>query len=167
MINADRSLESAALTRRRFMAWGIGGIVAAMAAILGVPIAKYLSYPALEKQSSDWTPVATLDEIKPGQPSLFKVSIEKKSGWLKTTREASIYIDTVDGQAFSALSNICTHLGCPVRWDSARQAFLCPCHNGVFDRRGNVVSGPPPRPLDRFETKVDGGKLYVMGQKGA
>jgi Rieske Fe-S protein len=33
--------------------------------------------------------------------------------------------------------------------------FRCPCHGGVFDAEGNVVEGPPPRPLDRVEVRVD------------
>src|SRR3990170_1446601 len=139
----DRSLDSPVVTRRRFLSWGIAAIGAAMAAILAVPIVKYLSYPALQGESSDWTAITSLDEIKPGQPSLVKVSIEKKSGWVKTVKEASVYIDTEDSKTFTVLSNTCTHLGCPVRWDSGRQSFLCPCHSGVFDRKGNVVSGPP------------------------
>lgn len=159
----DRDLERNVLTRRRLLQWGIGGLCAAVSVVLGVPIVKYLSYPALERQTSIWTFVTTLDEIKRGQPSLFRVDIEKKVGWEKTTRAVSVYVDTEDGKTFTALSNICTHLGCPVRWDLSRQAFLCPCHNGVFDRWGNVVSGPPPRPLDRFETRVDGEKLLIAG----
>ncbi len=134
-----------------------------MAALIGVPAVKYLAYPALETEASSWTPIASLSEIKPGQPALFKVSIDKKSGWLKTTNEVSVYVDTTDGKAFTVLSNTCTHLGCPVRWDSGRNSFLCPCHNGVYDRKGNVVSGPPPRPLDRYQTKVEDGKLLIMG----
>jgi Rieske Fe-S protein len=160
---AEQSLANAEITRRRLLSWGIGAIGAAMAALIGVPAVKYLAHPALEAEASNWAPVADLSEIKPGQPALFKVSIEKKSGWLKTTSEESVYVDTVDGKTFSVISNHCTHLGCPVRWDSGRNAFLCPCHNGVFDRKGNVVAGPPPRPLDRFQTKVEGGKLFIMG----
>ncbi len=159
----DRRAYNAEVSRRRFLSWGIGGIAASMAAILGVPIVKYVTSAGMQAEQNAWTPVASLDEIKVGQPTLFKVSFEKKSGWLKTVREASVYVDTQDGTSFTALSNICTHLGCPVRWDSGRQSFLCPCHNGVFDRQGNVISGPPPRPMDKFQTKVEGGKLLLMG----
>jgi len=56
-----------------------------------------------------------------------------------------------------ALSSICTHLGCIVHWDKTTQHFACPCHGGVYDRTGNVISGPPPRPLDHYEVKVENG----------
>ncbi|MBI3170732.1 MAG: hypothetical protein HYZ22_19800 [Chloroflexi bacterium] len=41
-------------------------------------------------------------------------------------------------------------------------AFIgSPCHDGHFDAVGNVLSGPPPRPLDEFVTKIENGNLYV------
>jgi Rieske Fe-S protein len=54
-----------------------------------------------------------------------------------------------------ALTSRCAHLGCPVRWASAAQRFVCPCHGGVYNIRGIVSSGPPVRPLDRFYTRLN------------
>ncbi len=53
-----------------------------------------------------------------------------------------------------ALSLICTHLGCTVQWNAATRSFHCPCHNGYFDEFGDVVSGPPPLPLERLPVQV-------------
>ena len=78
-------------------------------------------------------------------------------------REVSVYILTDDGREFAALSNICTHLGCRVRWIADNQQFFCPCHNAAFDKEGNILAGPPPRPLDRFEVKVEDGQLFILG----
>jgi Rieske Fe-S protein len=61
------------------------------------------------------------------------------------------------------MSNICTHLGCRIRWIADEGKFYCPCHNGIFDRDGTVLSGPPPRPLDRFEVKVENDTLSILG----
>ena len=47
------------------------------------------------------------------------------------------------------------HLGCPVRFVSAAERFICPCHGGVYDFRGLVAGGPPVRPLDRFYTRLN------------
>ncbi len=44
------------------------------------------------------------------------------------------------------------HLGCPVRYVEAAERFICPCHGGVYNFRGEVAGGPPVRPLDRFYT---------------
>jgi Rieske Fe-S protein len=60
-----------------------------------------------------------------------------------------------DGNEVTALSSTCTHLGCQVRWDRDASRFLCPCHGGAYDARGRVLEGPPPRPLDTIEVRVD------------
>ncbi len=60
-----------------------------------------------------------------------------------------------------AFSGICTHLGCQVKWEVDNDRFFCPCHLGIFDENGEVVSGPPPRPLDRFKVEVVGNSVFV------
>ena len=64
-------------------------------------------------------------------------------------------------EGVTAFSRRCTDLGCLVSWSKDREQFVCPCHQGVFDRTGLNVAGPPPRPLDRFEILKRGGQLYV------
>lgn len=70
-----------------------------------------------------------------------------------------------DGSKLCALSTVCTHLGCRVRWEGEK--FLCPCHNAAFDKNGNVVSGPPPRPLDRYDVEVVDGSVYLKVKEPA
>ncbi len=53
------------------------------------------------------------------------------------------------------------HLGCPVRYTQAAERFICPCHGGVYDFRGQVVGGPPVRPLDRFYTRLRNGQVQI------
>jgi len=50
---------------------------------------------------------------------------------------------------FSFLSTKCTHLGCTLRLSGRR--LMCPCHGGIFDLEGDVLDGPPEKPLTRFE----------------
>ncbi|HBO84855.1 MAG: hypothetical protein A2073_04680 [Deltaproteobacteria bacterium GWC2_42_11] len=61
----------------------------------------------------------------------------------------------------TAFSRICTDLGCLVSWDAAREQFICPCHQGVYDKNGKNIAGPPPRPLDRFEILAKGENVYI------
>jgi cytochrome b6-f complex iron-sulfur subunit len=61
---------------------------------------------------------------------------------------------------FVALSAVCTHLGCIVEYDRGK-GIWCPCHAAFFDLRGNVVSGPAPKPLPSFPVAVVGDKVVV------
>jgi len=62
-----------------------------------------------------------------------------------------------------ALSLLCTHLACTVVWNPEKKEFHCPCHDALFDGLGNVLSGPPPSPLERWKVKVQNGKIIVEG----
>jgi nitrite reductase/ring-hydroxylating ferredoxin subunit len=60
-----------------------------------------------------------------------------------------------------AISTRCAHVGCPVQYVAASQRFVCPCHGGVYDFRGVRTGGPPPRPLDRFYTRIRNGRVEL------
>jgi Rieske Fe-S protein len=63
-----------------------------------------------------------------------------------------------DQAGLEAFDTRCPHLGCKVHWEPDRQRFFCPCHHGVFDRRGVAVAGPPAeagQSLDRVPLEVD------------
>ncbi|HXI04459.1 MAG TPA: Rieske (2Fe-2S) protein [Candidatus Saccharimonadales bacterium] len=61
-------------------------------------------------------------------------------------------------QAFSA---ICTHLRCVLKWEADARRFVCPCHAGAFDLNGNVLAGPPQRPLPQYAAEVRSGEIIV------
>ena len=72
-----------------------------------------------------------------------------------------ILIHLNDG-SWRAYEQKCTHLSCAVFYQPANDKIQCPCHNGWFDARtGNVLQGPPPRPLPRLEVVVKGEEIYV------
>lgn len=65
-----------------------------------------------------------------------------------------------DGQ-IHALGLVCTHLGCLVAWSPDAALMLCPCHGSRFDPNGQVVQGPAPLPLKRYDAKVSGETVVV------
>ncbi|OGO23046.1 MAG: hypothetical protein A2Y54_09065 [Chloroflexi bacterium RBG_16_51_16] len=156
----DESKEEQ-VTRREFMKAVIVTIGGVITAAVGLPAIPYVIGPALKKDSADWIPLGTVSKVELNDPTLFKARIETQTGWINAEEEISVYVLTPDGQDFIAMSNICTHLGCRVRWIPEEDGFFCPCHNGVFARDGSVVSGPPPKPLDRYETKIEDGVLFI------
>jgi Rieske Fe-S protein len=139
----------------------IGAIGGLIGAALGIPAVAFLIGPALRREESDWIRLGRAAAIEQGTPALFKPRLEIQNGWLQENREVGVYVLTEDGREYHALSNICTHLGCRVRWIAEQRQFFSPCHNGVFDEHGYVVSGPPPRPLDEFATKVEEGDVFI------
>ncbi len=150
------------VTRRRFLVRAIAVMAGAIAAMVGAPAIGYLIGPSSDRSGSgDWIPLGTATSVQPGDPVLMKATVERKSGWLTDSQEVSVFVSTENGQNFTALSNVCTHLGCRVRWVPDQSGFFCPCHNAVFARDGSVATGPPPRPLDSFETKLEDGTIFI------
>jgi menaquinol-cytochrome c reductase iron-sulfur subunit len=156
--------EDKQISRRGFaslVVWAIGGLISAG---LGIPALAYIISPAVQRaDTQNWIRLGSAAKVELGTPTLFKTKIQRQAGWIVNEEELTIYVRTDDGRDFIAMSNICTHLGCRVRWIAEQQQFFCPCHNGVFDKDGNVLSGPPPRPLDRYETKVENEQLMIQG----
>ncbi len=64
-------------------------------------------------------------------------------------------------KGFAAFSKVCTHLGCLVEYERGQRKLVCPCHAGTFDLEGNVLSGPPPRPLPMIPLRVEGDVIIV------
>ncbi len=152
------------ISRREFLklaTWSIGGLIGLG---LGIPAIAYVIGPALKKtEAANWIKLGLASRVELGVPTLYKATIKRQTGWIASEQELSFYVLTENGRDFVAISNVCTHLGCRVRWITDQSQFVCPCHNGVFDRQGTVLAGPPPRPLDRFEIKVEDDVLYVLG----
>lgn len=67
------------------------------------------------------------------------------------------------GSSYIAIAQACTHAGCSISYNKSGNDFVCPCHNGVFDTNGKVVSGPPPAPLKTYTVTKNGNVLTVSG----
>lgn len=172
---ADRNIpgafEGETVTRRRFMGATVHTAGAVATAAFVLPAIGFALGPLFEKSPDTWEAVGVPREF-PNDTYIPKViTVAKDIGQSgKTTvyiRARNPKIDTeklpkgFEDEQFVAISTRCMHLGCPVRFVEAAERFICPCHGGVYNFRGEVDGGPPVRPLDRFYTRVRNGKLEI------
>jgi Rieske Fe-S protein len=139
--------------------WTISGLISSA---LGIPAIAYIVKPAIQQNDNQgWVRLGPASKVELGVPTLFKAKITRKAGWVSSDEQIAVFVLTENGRDYIAMSNICTHLGCRVRWIQERGQFLSPCHNGIFDKLGIVISGPPPRPLDRYEIRLEKDQIYI------
>ncbi len=158
------------VTRRRLMEGGVQLAGLTAVAMIALPGLGFALGPLFEDTiPTRWQDVGPEDDFNDETyvPKVINVVPEVGDAG-KTT----IYVRTFnpdrdrvnegqDPQPYVAISTRCAHLGCPVRYIQASQKFVCPCHGGVYGFEGQVEGGPPVRPLDRFYTRVEGGRVQV------
>jgi len=135
---AKRPADS--FSRRHFLELiGVGAI--GMAAVgSGVLSTEYLS-PNVVKEPPT--------RFKAGMPESYP------PGSVTLDKEQKVFIVRAKEGYFYALSATCTHLGCIANWKAEEGIVACPCHGSKFDREGNVIAGPAPRPLPRYAMSLD------------
>jgi cytochrome b6-f complex iron-sulfur subunit len=148
-------------SRRLVLRWAAWG---AILATLGQQAAAFLSFFWPKKVG------AFGGVLNAGPAALVAV------GEVKNVREGKFYLTHVP-EGFLALWWKCPHLGCTVPWKpddpvmdgdtgyADKGRFNCPCHGSIYNRYGQIVAGPAPRPMDRFELAIQNGNVYVNTAK--
>lgn len=72
-----------------------------------------------------------------------------------------LFVVRKDDTTLLGLAGVCTHLHCILEWNDAQRLLDCPCHKAAFDLNGNVLTGPAPRPLRRYQVETRLGRIYV------
>ena len=153
--------ETPGTTRRTFYVAAIYGLQALIAAALGIPAIIYLLVPPRMRQRSEWTEAGDIGQLSLRTPVEVTFRRNRVDGWKVTSEKSTAWVvKTADNQVL-AFAPQCTHLGCAYHWDQAQNEFVCPCHNSLFSIAGKVLGGPAPRPLDRYQTKIQGNKLLL------
>jgi Rieske Fe-S protein len=138
----------------------VGGLIGAG---IGLPSIAYLLSPSLRKAEDDSIiDAGPLDKYPIGIPTRFDFTRTKVNGWERTAVNYGLYVLRENEGEVRVFSDICTHLACRVTWHPDIKHYISPCHDGHFDIVGNNISGPPPRPLDEFVTKIEDGNLFVL-----
>jgi len=167
------AFEGETVTRRRFMtgiAHGAGGIAAAA---FTLPALGFALGPIFDREPFQWQIIGKPADFTEQTYSTKVLTIVEGIGEAGESlayvrkRDPAIDLEPLfshNGYGLNnyvALSSRCMHLGCPVRYVVAAERFICPCHGGVYDFRGEVAGGPPVRPLDRFYTLEHDGYVYI------
>jgi len=139
------------ISRRDFFSILKKGLAATgLTALLG-PFIAYFYPPTLEQVPSEPVRVGTIDDIPPGE-----------SLTIPFGRYPALVIHTSEG--LRAYSAVCTHFACICKWDKATQEIHCPCHEGYFEPlNGQVISGPPPLPLEKITLTIENGEIFIGG----
>lgn len=155
--------ESHEVGRRNFVKVVIAFLGSIMGAIIGIPAIAYLIDPATKIQKSeDWISLGPPENYPIGTPTLFNFTRTKVNGWERTVNSYGVYVVRKNETETTVFSNMCTHLACRVTWQEEVQEYICPCHDGHFGTEGEVLTGPPPRPMWTFETKIEDGNLLFF-----
>lgn len=149
--------EEAQVTRREFC-----NFLGLTSAALFVGAAGFAGKAAIDaRQTPTFQPyrIEGIEGLAPGSSLNFHYPLPNDS---------AILVRTLDGE-LHAFGQKCTHLACPVYFERAHQRLECPCHDGAFDAKtGNVLYGPPPRPLDPIKLEVRAnGEVWAIGREAS
>ncbi len=136
-------------------------IVLMIVIAIALPVAGYFLSPTWQKPTLSQTVIGRISDLPLNQPQFVTYEERRRDGWYVSTVSKGVWLVTKDGKTAIGFDPHCTHLNCPYYWDNNRNCFLCPCHGGVFDVNGNVLAGPPPRPLDRLEIFIQDGNIIT------
>jgi menaquinol-cytochrome c reductase iron-sulfur subunit len=162
---ADMSKATDPNRRRLLVVLGAGA-----ATVAGAPIGASLLGPvgkATVREGEDFVDVGSIDEISGEKPMRVTIKSDRQDAWT-TFRNVDLgsawILKNADGTV-TAFSSACPHLGCSVDFVEKKDCFECPCHDGVFAKKGDKVSGPAPRGLDKLQARVEGGRVLVRFAK--
>jgi len=155
--------QSEGVTRRHAVIAAVYGLWAIIAAALGLPALVYLFLPPKARKQDEWVDAGDISKLTPNSPVEVTFRRNRVDGWKVTSEKSTAWVVKMASGTIVAFGPQCTHLGCAYHWEESKDEFLCPCHASLFAMDGKVVSGPAPRPLDRYQVRLEGNKL-LLGQ---
>ncbi len=155
------TVEEPGRDRRQFLVAWIYGLWGLIGAALGVPAAGYLLFPPRARDQEEWVDAGEIAPLELRTPEEIVFRRNRRDGWKMISEKAAAWVVKLSETEVIALAPQCTHLGCAYHWEEQKQHFLCPCHTSAFDLDGKVLSGPAPRPLDRYNVRIEKGRLRL------
>jgi menaquinol-cytochrome c reductase iron-sulfur subunit len=148
-------------SRRSFYLAVIYGLWGIISAALALPAAVYLLFPPKPRHEEDWVDAGDISKLDPKAPVEVVFRRNRVDGWKILSEKSTAWVAKLGNNQVVAYGPQCTHLGCAYHWDESKSEFICPCHSSIFSMDGKVVSGPAPRPLDRYDVRIEGNKLML------
>ena len=148
-------------SRRTFLVRTIQGVHATIGATLAYILGSAVLAPSMTRRESLWLTAANLPALPDGEPQPVTLRIARQDGATESVDRRVVFL-VRSGEQVRALDSTCTHLGCRTRYNPETRFIECPCHGGVYDAQGQVVSGPPPRALAALPTRLDGAQVLVQ-----
>jgi len=148
-------------SRRGFLVRIIQATYAVIGATLAFVVGGAVVAPSFGRRETMWLHAGDVTALEEGLPLPFTLRVARPDGPSEVVDRKVIYL-VKNGNEVRALDSTCTHLGCRTRFNPETKLIECPCHGGVYDVNGNVVSGPPPAPLRPLGTRVENGQVMVQ-----
>ncbi len=161
--STDLELKPEAPSRRSVLGWMVTVINLVVVAALAVPAVRFVTSPLSRRSKEKWVDVLADSEIQPGETREVSYVIPVHDGYQVVDRKYTVYLHRSD-EGLKCFDPACTHLGCRIKFQGDQHRYFCPCHGGVFDENGKVVSGPPPKGLVEHPIRVVKGRILVSRQ---
>lgn len=152
--------EPSSQHRRGFLVRVIQTVHAGIGATLAFVVGGAVVAPSFSRRERLWLPAGTMPQLAEGVPTAVTLRISRSDGASEMVDRRVVYL-VKTGDQLRALDSTCTHLGCRTKFNPETRQIECPCHGGVYDMNGNVVSGPPPSPLAAVPVRVEHGRIMV------
>lgn len=149
------------ISRRKLFGWIIAAINLIVGAVVIGPVLGFIGSPIARSGKLKWIDVCPESDLAVGQTSEVSFTVPVIDGYHIVDRKYTIFLRRYEDRIV-AFDPACTHLGCRVAWVGDKNRYLCPCHGGVFDADGKVVSGPPPKPLIEYPVRVQDGQVWIQ-----
>lgn len=154
------------MQRRTFLKGLVAALNSLVALALAIPGAAYLLTPVLRRQPGGWIEIGREQDFDKDAVTKTTYRYIDAAGYTREEKRAFAWVRRQENGEIIALSPKCTHMGCNVAWVQANARFECPCHGGIYDINGQVIAGPPPRPLDRYPIKIENERIFIERTEG-
>ena len=157
----ESNTENNGTSRRAFHLAVIYGFGAVISFLVAIPTAYDLLIPPRLRAGLKYIDAGDVSQLTAGAPVEMSFQENRLDGWKLITEKKTAWVVKEPNNQIVAFGPQCTHLGCAYHFENSQNQFVCPCHNSVFSIDGKVVSGPAPRPLDRYETRLQNNQLEI------